>query len=74
MDTLAESSWVSDTAVTAFGYTNYEETSYYIANVKGDTPITGGSFFQCEMSSVGRALLTLDCSFLLVCQKHKTEY
>lgn len=39
INTLAENSWVSSTAVAAFGYTNFEESSYWIANTKIDSPI-----------------------------------
>jgi len=36
IDDAAENTWVVDTAFGAFGYTNFELSSYWIANVKGD--------------------------------------
>jgi len=39
IDDLAENSWVVDTAYAAYGYTDFEETSYWIANTKTNSPI-----------------------------------
>lgn len=39
IDDLAENAWVVDTAYNAYGYTNFEETSYWIANTKTNSPI-----------------------------------
>ena len=39
IDDLAENAWLVDTALTAFGYVNFEQTSYWIANTKTNSPV-----------------------------------
>ena len=39
MDDLEENTCVVDAALAAFGYVNFEETSYWIANTKDNSPI-----------------------------------
>ena len=51
IDDLAENTCVVDAALAAFGYVNFEETSYWIANTKDDSPIDPWAIGEPNSSS-----------------------